>query len=54
MILYLYGVQDIDNAKNDDFLYETVNQEKVTKNYSFTITIESTPVGESEVEEVEE
>ena len=53
--MYIYGVQEQDNALNDDFLYsyETEN-EVVTKNlrrYQFSLTIESIPIGEVEVVE---
>ena len=51
LVMYLYGVQEIDNAKNDDFLYETNNGVKSLKQYAFSITIESIPLGDVEVEE---
>ena len=47
--MYIYGVQEIDNAANDDFLYEYVTENNVTtkklKQYKFSITIESIPQG---------
>ena len=47
--MYIYGVQEIDNAANDDFLYEYVTENNVTtkklKQYEFSITIESIPQG---------
>lgn len=47
--MYIYGVQEIDNAANDDFLYEYVTENNVTtkklKKYKFSITIESIPQG---------
>ena len=51
--IYLFGVQEIDSAKNDDFLYElNSNNEKVLKDYLFSLTILSVPVGDVEVSEV--
>lgn len=49
--MYIYGVQEIDSAKNDDFLYETVNNVKTLKKYNFSLTIESVPLGEAQVSE---
>ncbi|MBQ6782547.1 MAG: hypothetical protein IJP63_00895 [Acholeplasmatales bacterium] len=53
--MYIYGVQEIDNAANDDFLYEYVTENNVTtkklKQYEFSITIESIPQGEVNVSE---
>lgn len=46
--MYIYGVQEIDSAKNDDFLY---NDDKSLKSYSFSLTIESVPLGEAQVSE---
>ncbi len=51
--MYLYGVQEIDSADSDDFLYETKNNVKTLKSYDFTLTIESIPLGEAQVEIVE-
>lgn len=57
LTMYIYGVQEIDNASNDDFLYETktVNDvtTKVLKQYQFSITIESIPLGNIEIHENE-
>ena len=51
--IYLFGVQEIDSASNDDFLYELdSNDEKVLKNYLFSLTISSVPVGDEVVTEV--
>ena len=44
--MYIYGVQEIDSAKNDDFLY---NNDKSLKSYNFSLTIESIPLGETQV-----
>jgi len=49
--MYIYGVQEIDSAKNDDFLYETVDTVKTLKKYNFSLTIESVPLGEAQVSE---
>ncbi len=46
--LYIYGVQEKDGAKNDDFLYDE-NGDLV--HYSFSLTIEAVPQGEVEADE---
>ena len=52
--LYLYGVQEIDTALNDDFIYTLdSNNNKTTKTYNFTLTIIAEPQGETEVTENE-
>lgn len=55
--MYLFGIQEIDEAKNDDFLYEEVTENNVTtkklKTYSFSLTIESIPVGDEVITEVD-
>lgn len=56
--MYLFGVQEIDSAKNDDFLYEEVTENNETikrlRTYSFSLTIESVPIGDEVVTEVTE
>ena len=49
LVMYLYGVQEIDTAKNDDFLYVTNNGVRSLKAYAFSLTIESIPLGEAVV-----
>lgn len=55
LVMYIYGVQEQDNALNDDFLYsyETENEvvTKKLRRYQFSLTIESIPIGEVEVVE---
>ena len=47
--IYLFGVQEIDSASNDDFLYD---DEKELRDYLFSLTISSVPVGDEVVTEV--
>ena len=49
IVLYLYGIQEIDLALNEPFLY--VNSTTLVDSYVFTLTIESVPVGAVEEEE---
>jgi len=49
IVLYLYGIQEIDLALNEPFLY--VNSTTLVDSYLFTLTIESVPVGAVEEEE---
>ena len=52
--LYLYGVQEVDTAQNDDFIYQTVGNVKTMRTYSFTLTIIADPVGDAVIEENEQ
>ncbi len=46
--LYIFGVQEIFSAKNDDFIY---NANGTPRTYTFTLTIETIPQGEATVTE---
>lgn len=46
--MYLYGVQEIDSAKNSDFLYDNNGD---LRDYTFSLTLEAIPQGEVNVEE---
>ena len=46
--MYIYGVQEIDDAKNSDFLYDNNGD---LRDYAFSLTIEATPQGTVEVDE---
>ncbi len=46
--MYIYGVQEIDDAKNSDFLYDENGD---LRDYAFSLTIEATPQGTVEVDE---
>lgn len=47
--LYVFGIQDIDSASSDDFLYN--GNKETTRRYTFTITIVAEPNGEADVSE---
>lgn len=53
--LYIFGVQEIDEAKNDVFLYDVANDNnevtRTLKDYSFKLVFESVPLGEATVVE---
>lgn len=45
--IYLFGVQTIDSATNEDFLYKIENGNKTYTQYDFTITINATKANKS-------
>lgn len=45
--IYLFGVQTVDSATNEDFLYEIKNGNKTYIDYKFTITIKATKANKS-------
>lgn len=45
--IYLFGVQTVDSATNEDFFYEIKNGNKTYTKYDFTITIEATKANKS-------
>lgn len=47
--LYVFGIQDIDSASSDDFLY--LGNKETTRRYTFTLTIIAEPNGTPEVNE---
>ena len=47
--LYVFGIQDIDSASSDDFLYN--GNKETTRRYTFTITIVAEPNGTPDVSE---
>lgn len=49
--LYVFGIQDVDLASSDDFLYTSNRQ--ATRTYTFTLTIKSEAVGGASVSENE-
>lgn len=50
--LYLIGVQEVDSAKNTDFLYTEVGGVRTLTPYNFTITITGTPKSDSQATEI--
>lgn len=47
--LYVFGIQDIDSASSDDFLYN--GNKNTTRSYTFTLTIVAEPNGTPDVSE---
>lgn len=45
--IYLFGVQMVDSATNEDFLYEIIDGNKIYTKYDFTITINATKANKS-------
>lgn len=45
--IYLFGVQMVDSATNEDFLYEIIDGNKIYTKYDFTITIKATKANKS-------
>lgn len=51
--LYVFGIQEVDSAANEDFLY-TDSTKADTRTYNFTLSIIANPVGSAVVEEIED
>lgn len=49
--LYVFGIQEVDSAANEDFLYDTNDQNVDTQSYQFTLSIIANPVGSAVVTE---
>ena len=51
LVLCLYGVQEMDDASNEPFLYNTYPTALNNNTYAFTLTIEAVPQGAASEEE---
>lgn len=53
LTMYLFGIQEIDTAKNEVFLYENYETKTLKDIYKFDITVESIPIKDVEATENE-
>lgn len=51
LTIYLFGIQEIYSATNNQFIYQTENNVQTLRSYTFELTIFAEPISNSSVEE---